>query len=192
MSLFLHRSGILKPAGSASTTETKNIAANDDDGFDEEESFTSANGTGNLLVGSVFGTELVAGFRFTGFSSGLQGASVSSATLTIEIDSLESTSPAVKIYGEDADSAAAWSSSRAPSSITKTTNSTSVTLNATGSLDIDVTSIVQEIVNRGSWSSDIALCLFENTASPPLFNRTEIEAFEKSGGTPASLEVIYS
>ncbi len=137
----------------------------------------------------IIGLLSTAGLRFTGFSSSLQGATVSSATLTIQISAVNG-SPDLNVYGEDADSAAAWSSSRLPSSITKTTASTNITPTATGSLDIDVTSIVQEIVNRSGWASDIAFGLFDNVGSG--HNRITFDSFEKPGGTPASLEVVYS
>ena len=191
MSLFLHRGGLLKPLGGGSTTETKDITANDDDGFSQVGFFFSES-SGSIFAGTSSGSVVTAGLRFTGFSSSIKGANVSSATLTIQIDSVNG-SPDVDVFGEDADSAAAWSSSRLPSGITKTTNSTNITPTATGSLDIDVTPIIQEIVDRGSYDEtkgEIALALFDNVGSGT--NNIGIEAFEKSGGPPASFEVVFS
>jgi len=189
MSLFLHRGGLLKPAGGGSTTETKDIAANDDDAYSSANLNGFFQGDDALLAGVQSSSDFTAGLRFTGFSSSLQGASVSSATLTINIVDVLG-SPDLDVYGEDADSAAAWSSGRRPGDITKTTNSKNITPSSTGSLDIDVKDIVQEIVNRSGWSSDIAFGILNNAGGSN--NSIDFDAHEKSGGTPASLEVTWS
>jgi len=191
MSLFLHRSGILKPAGGGATTETQSIAANGDDGYDVAGTFNFFGAT-SLFAGFSSSFPFTAGLRFVGFSSSIKGATVSSATLTIQISGA-GVSPDLDVFGEDADSAAGWSSSRLPSSITKTTNSTNITPTAAGSLDIDVTSIVQEIVDRGGYDGtkgEIAFGIFDNVGAGE--NLFEADAFETSGGTPAELEVTWS
>lgn len=62
-------------------------------------------------------------------------------------------SPQIQWYGDDVDDAAAWSGSSKPSDITKTTASANANTGA-GLQSQDITSIVQEIVNRGGWSSN--------------------------------------
>jgi hypothetical protein len=154
---------------------------------------------GNLFVTSdgifaghsTFGGESVSGLRFQNVAIP-QGSTIDSATLTINISGLDG-SPDLNVYGNDVDNAAVWSDpGNMPSDITKTTALKNATPGSTGSLAIDVTNIVQEIIDRGGWTSgnSLALCIFDNAGSGN--NEIEFDSFETSGGSPATLDITYS
>lgn len=92
-----------------------------------------------------------AGFRFTGVPVP-QGATVSSATLTLEV-LLAAGTPTTTVYGADEDTAPAFSASARPSQFSKTDASATGPTAVVQSHPITITSVVQEIVSRGSWVS---------------------------------------
>jgi hypothetical protein len=102
----------------------------------------------NFLGGDVYSA-----FRFNSVNIP-QGTTITSATLTIVDGENNSKSISTRLYGIDEDDTADFSSD--PGSRSKTTAYTdySQTNQTTDNTNvITVTSIVQEIVNRGSWSS---------------------------------------
>lgn len=114
--------------------------------------------TGNTNPGRAFtGTEVYAAWRFTSVTIP-QGQTITSATLTLEATSNDSDTIHLWIYGIAEDNTASLSSD--PDGRTKTTarrqyDQAGVT---GGNLYvIDVTTIVQEILNRGGWASGNAL-----------------------------------
>lgn len=99
--------------------------------------------------------DLQAGFRFQGIAIP-QGATIANARLRLRAGADPATGSVWGFfYGDDVDNAAAWSSSSYPGSITPTTASIAAKGSATDSATLvhDVTSIVQELVNRPGWSS---------------------------------------
>lgn len=96
------------------------------------------------------------GYRFTSVAVP-QGATIDDAILTVYVH-IGSNNVAVTVYGDDVDDAAAWAGNDAPSDMTNTTASQAKTFDSgIGDDTIDVTSIIQEIVSRGSWLSGNAL-----------------------------------
>jgi len=93
-----------------------------------------------------------AAFSFDAGSQIPQGSQISSATFRINVD-LVAGAPDFNFYGQDVDSASAPSASNLPT----TWAHTSATVNRTdtptadASLDITITDIVQEIIDRPSW-----------------------------------------
>lgn len=87
------------------------------------------------------------------------GASVSNAHIDIHCDAYDAAgTPTATMYGADADNQAQWSSTIRPSTVTKTTASTSANPRTTaGWQEIVVTDIVSEIVARAGWSSGNAM-----------------------------------
>ena len=92
-----------------------------------------------------------------------QGATINSATLTVNVPSTINDTPAgVTWYGELATNAAAFTTTasditnRARTSATTVWSGTDI---GTGDHDLTVTSIVQEIVNQGGWASGNAMAL---------------------------------
>jgi hypothetical protein len=129
------------------------IAVNNDDGLESEfysvwNARTGANVTwtaGNLGGGFIYN----GGVRFQTINVP-QGATINSATLTLNINS-NTYSPTTVVEGDDVDDAAAWSNTSRPSQITPTTATVVFNPVGTGDKAIDVTAIVQEIVNRAGW-----------------------------------------
>ena len=97
-----------------------------------------------------------AGFRFQNVTVP-QGATINSATLTFTAkNSVNETSFRGRVYGDDVDDAPAWGASDSPKDVTTTTASTNWDPAAwvvDTEYGVTVTSIIQEIVNRGGWAS---------------------------------------
>jgi hypothetical protein len=100
-------------------------------------------------------TDRLGALRFpsTGIS---QGETITSATLTINVTavtSIDATNSVLLVTGDDVDNSAALSSSHRPSSGWTNTTATATKNNlAVGAQQIDVTSIVQEIVDRAGFA----------------------------------------
>ncbi len=98
-----------------------------------------------------------------------------------------------KWFGDDVDDAATWATTNKPGDITKTTASGSHTWSAATAVDtIDVTTVVQELVDRAGWlaNQDMAFAFFtDNTGSSHI---NGLEALEHAGTTPAILEIDFT
>lgn len=92
-----------------------------------------------------------------------QGATIVSADLTINIsfvNSIDAVNSVITVIGDDVDNSGAFGAGHRPSSgWTDTTATVNVAALATGDRVIDVTAIVQEIVNRASFGGNIAFKL---------------------------------
>lgn len=175
---------------------TDHIAADADDGYEDTKYgfFTSYQFGGKDLLGRAgFGTPSIfnPGFRFQNVIVA-QGATVTLANLKLNILSNSGGFGGGKIYGVAANSAAAWSSSNRPSQQTKTSSTVTFTRpSGTGIVTKDVTTIVQEIVNRAGWSSSNSLSLF--VLSYETTNRyTVIEDYHNAGTNEAVLEITLA
>lgn len=100
------------------------------------------------------------GLRFQGVTIP-QGSTINSATLTVvgrEPTSIDATNSVLLVVGDDVDNSGAIGASHRPTSgWTDTTATATKNGLAAGDNTIDVTSIVQEIVNRAGWSSGNAI-----------------------------------
>lgn len=105
--------------------------------------------------GNTSGTIFTAGLRFIAVAVP-QGATVSSATLTLKTDPANPATGSAwgAIKGVAADDAPIWTTTD-PSAASKTTQS--VTITSTATVAYDVTAIVQAIINRAGWASGNAL-----------------------------------
>lgn len=136
------------------------------------------------------------GFRFQSVPVD-QGADIFNATLNVRVTA-KTGSPESTVFGDDVDSAATWATSK-PSEVTKTTASTTFDNPAAATNhQIDVTAIVQEIVNRGGWATNNNMrfaCL--NDRNPPGTSTTSthrMTLYDYSSGTTndARLEITLS
>ena len=130
---------------------------------------------GNLYTGYIYlgagqynnGEVTTAGFRFQTVNVP-QAATIDSAQFSVEVLTTSGT-PDLRMYGNDVDDAGTWSApGNLPSGITQTTAFSEVdNFTSAGVKTVDVTSIIQEIVDRGGWAAnnDLALVLFNNQAS---------------------------
>lgn len=121
-----------------------------------------------------------------------QGATVSSATLTLNITSLVGT-PNTTLYGVDADNAAAFADpGNLPSAATKTTASADPDPAGTGSKVITITTIVQEIVDRAGWASGNAMAFVVEDNAGSGENYWIAEGYEDAGTAEATLDITYT
>jgi hypothetical protein len=138
------------------TEEIENVDSSSDDCDESNFGSVDTSSTTMNLNALTWGV----GIRFNNVNVP-QGATINSATLTITgtyscgLNGCNST-----IYGVDADDTSTWDGNK-PSDQTQTTASTSFNKTGTFSPDLSyetwtpsVTSIVQEIVNRGGWVAD--------------------------------------
>ena len=167
------------------------IAATGDD-RDERVGSTLFTGFTTLVAGQSSYYDFADGFRFQTVNIP-QASPIDSADFSIEIVNVTGT-PDLRMYGNDVDDAATWSDpGNLPSAITKTTAFAEVdNFTTTGVKTVDVTTIVQEIVNRGSWTAnnDLALVLFDNQASGGNF--VSLADLSHATAQEAQLDIVYT
>ena len=184
---------------------TENIAADSDDG-DELTTATDSDWndeyqtTGNHIIydrGSIYHSPA---WRFTGITINA-GVTIDDAHLKFVIASAQGSSdePDTFVHADDVDSSAPFMKGppdhSGPATRTSTTANTAFPTwgggGATGAQDLTVTSIIQEIVDRGAWASGNDMSLWAKYT--PIGNNpySYIEDFSGSG-TPASLEIDWT
>lgn len=120
-----------------------------------------------------------------------QGATIDSATLTLNVTGKNTAYAGGTIYGNDIDSSDAWNTTL-PSAVSKTAASTTLTRAvSTGLKTYDVTAEVQEIVNRGGWASGNNLSLFALTYEST-YRVTYIEDYSAAGTDEPTLSITYT
>lgn len=133
------------------------------------------------------------GWRFTSVAVP-QGATIDLANLKLNVNKAGGPGSLAGsfIYADDVDDAAGWSSSSRPNQITKTTAKFTIgtSFNTTGLKTCDVTSIVQEIVDRASWVSgnDIRFAALAGTSE----RRAYFDDYASVLNTEAVLEIDYT
>ncbi|HET6323632.1 MAG TPA: hypothetical protein VFG04_02945 [Planctomycetaceae bacterium] len=144
---------------------------------------------GGESIGSLVGQ---AGFRFQGVTIP-QGATITAASLTLDFAS-RSGSPSNSVVGEAADNSATFTtatnniSGRSQTSASATWNMGSITTgNATSP---DLSSIIQEIVNRVGWVSGNALSLIIEVPHAPA-NGAVVVAYDGTPANAAQLSITY-
>lgn len=131
----------------------------------------------------------IAGLRFTSLNIP-QGAVIDSATITINIISFPAgVGPAGYLFGDDTDDAPPWGTSDIRDQITETTAKAELDFDQVGSNVIDVTAIVQEIVDRPGWSPGNDM-RFGGGATDAEYV-VQFDSYETANGSPAVLEVEY-
>jgi hypothetical protein len=141
--------------------------------------------------------EVIVGLRFDGVTVP-QGSTISAATITFTRDSSSGTSITYEIVGQAADDAGTFVyevgvgnndvSSRATTAATVNWVQTPLT---DAEIDTaDVSSIVQEVVDRGGWTSGNALVFVISSDNSTAGNFLRVDSFE--GGTPAELTLTYT
>ncbi len=121
-----------------------------------------------------------------------QGATIDSATLTLNITDISGT-PDTTLYGVDEDNAAAFAApGNLPSAATKTTASADPDPAGAGSKVITITSIVQEIIDRAGWASGNAMAFVgdDNAGTGPSY--WSAEDYEDAGTAEATLDITYT
>ncbi|RDE24101.1 VWA domain-containing protein [Motiliproteus coralliicola] len=134
------------------------------------------------------------GFRFTGVNVP-SGATITDARLVFEIDDENPNDVTLLISGEDADSPTTFTNSNNVTSRTKTSANSSWAINtnpAEGNnlYSPNLSGIVQEIVNRSSWSSGNSMAFIVEHSSGSGY-RT-IESHKGDSSSAAQLLITYS
>lgn len=110
----------------------------------------------SIKVGRQAGVNIRFGLQFQNIAIP-KGATISSATLTA-LKKSTTGSPVITLFGNNVDNAPVWSTSNKMKNAAKT--SASASLDVTNATSVtNVTSIVQEIVNRSGWASGNALAI---------------------------------
>lgn len=166
------------------------VAGADDAGSDDYFNDIVADRT-FIYAGAFAYIYIFGGFRFQTVAIP-QGATITSATLTIDI--MQTFKPTtIEVYADDVDDAPVWSLGSRIRDITKTTAFKSISPTATGFYPIDVVGIVQEIVDRPGWASgnNIRFGMFPTPPPDGDDYTIEIAAFEHATRTEAQLEIEY-
>lgn len=172
------------------TTLNLSIVTTGDDVREEGGVISAANWP--LNVGTWGNTIKNAGFRFQGVTVP-QGATISSAVLSLPIVSSSGTIN-FRLYGAAVDNASSWSTSFLPSGVARTTAYTALTSAPVGTVNLTITSVVQEIVNRSGWASgnSMGLPLLWQGAAGDSNDFIGISEYSYDSGNTATLSITYS
>lgn len=171
---------------------TEEIAATAEDGYQYRKLTVYLENYYNTL-GIYFSTyTLEPMWRFTTVPVA-QGATISLAELKVNVKIAYLGGGGGTIYGAVEDSAAAWTNATRPHLRTKTSASAVLTRQGTAGIKtFNVTSIVQEIVNRAGWVSNNHLALFTVTYETTTGQFTSFEDFSHAGTDEAVLEITLA
>lgn len=174
-------------------TVNEAVGATADDGYGREYSYWRTNQVVSKRVGAGGGKH--SGWRFTTVDVP-NAATITSATLTVNVTA-RSGSGNGTISGQATDSATSWAdfSSNSPKTMTATTANTTYAIpGSTGIKTIDVTSIVQEIVNRAGWANnnDIRIGYTDVSAFTAPGDYVYFEDYAAAGTDQAKLDIVYT
>ncbi|MBO6779073.1 MAG: T9SS type A sorting domain-containing protein [Rhodothermales bacterium] len=183
--------------GHAQSVSVRVSSSSDDAEQDASSGSMYLNSTDLELVDD--GGDQYIGLRFQSISIPA-GANITSATVQFHVDETESsTAIEVTISGEDIDDASTFSSSNNDISSRTETSATvdwsiphwqSVNDEGSDQQTPDLSAIIQEIVDRGGWSSgnDIVLIIKKSSGS----GKRTAEAYDGESGSAPLLEVSYT
>ena len=175
-------------------------------GQSADDAFQNNTAMSLTLVMSITSATRRAGMRFQNVTVA-QGATINSATLTVNITSTSFDTPnGVTWYGELATNAAEFTTTASDITNRSLTTATTVWSGSdigAGDHNLTVTSIVQEIVNQGGWASGNALALLvygvascnlqltPYDTSTTLCGRLAIDYTEGGGGGGITMHAMY-
>ena len=136
------------------------------------------------------------GFRWQSINIA-QGTTITSAKFSLYMI-VDAGTLSTNISAIDEDNTATWSSGSRPSDRTKTT--ATITANeanwnnwgTSGWIDIDITSIVQEVIERDGWSANNALAIVVEDTAGAGSNYINVRAYEYSTALCAKLDIVYT
>ncbi len=177
----------------AATDFTKRVAASNDDA---SQSSLGVFLTENFLLtgnGGAVSGDITNGVRFNSVTVP-QGETINSATLTFKASTNDSTNVLTKIYGIDEDDAVDFNTTP-PESQTKTTASVDWDLNGivnnTEYATSDISSLVQEIVDRAGWVSgnDMGFIIVDDGSAEG--DNHSFDAYDGSSSEACLLSINY-
>lgn len=174
---------------------TFNVAANADDGKWVQFDGSFANDGNSEIIGK----STSEGNLFLLFSSVTipQGATISSASITLKSDGSGDLPVPVDIYASDADNPLAPASNAECTGATPTTASTYWNIESwsTSNQSPDIKSVIQEIVNREGWQSGNSILLFVKYRNGEIAYGKTVSVYMReiaSGIYKATLDVEWS
>lgn len=123
-----------------------------------------------------------------------QGATILGATLTCDVVTLAGT-PTTSIVADAVDDAPAWSSTSRPSQITPTAAAVAWTPTAVAVTPVDITPVVQEIVNRPGWlpGNEMRFAILNTAASGLGIDHSfSVDSINDAEGEETLLDINYT
>lgn len=169
------------------TTLNLQVSASSDDAFENAVGTVTTNGTTMVFNNAGYWI----GYRFTNVTIP-QGATINMATLSYYVTSTTRDDNEQDVYGNDVDDAATFTTAASNiSSRTLTTAKTTVSADSVGVgfYAVDVTAIVQEIIDRAGWASgnDLALLMDALTGV-----NLAPDTYDNVAANAAKLDIDYS
>ena len=173
---------------------TYQVGASADDGYWYGSTFN--NNASQVDIGRRFDTVRNAFARFTSVAVA-QGATISAAKITyISIVNLTGSSPVTKIYFNDSDDAVAPTTAALAEGKTLTTANVDWTISDTtsgSSYDSpEIKAVIQEIVNRASWSSGNAMMLLHRDNGSTNGYYRSFRTYNYNPSSAPSLTITYT
>ena len=177
---------IIEQSFGASGTYTAHITEAENDGQDDGTNYTSG-----VIFGKEGGTSSYSGLRYMNVTIP-QGATITSAELSVKAGTNFTNSILTNIYCEDVDDSTVFSSSSKPSGRTRTTDFTawdfSTSWTALSWYDTtDFKNAVQEVINRVGWESGNSLAVI--ITDDGTTDSTNRYIYNYSSGLAASAEI---
>jgi hypothetical protein len=166
------------------------VSASSDDAFKEGVNYQP---TGVLSAGNVNGNNATSAARFTGVGLA-QGTTLTSAILTLKAQASYTgpTTLKVNVYCEDVDDSAALSSNIDTRTLTTAfTNWDIHAVTAETDYTVDITSAVQEVINRAGWASGNDLTVLIKNDTSPLSEWQDFHSYDTGTTKAAKLVITY-
>lgn len=121
------------------------------------------------------------------------GAVISAATLTVTVVGTAGDDPDLRIYGQDADDAAAFTTTANDISgrprTTAYTTWTATGIGAGSKTSPDFAAVIQEIIDRAGWASGNDIALILDSQSGALF---DFRSWDYGSGTAPAISITYT
>ena len=178
------------------TTINKQVAAGADNCYEIDDT-TIQMGNSSVHAGRIGTQSMDMGLRWQTINIP-QGTTITSATLSINLTN-DNGALSADVRGIDEDNTAEWSVGSRPSQRTKTTATITANEANWGNwgvgnwITIDITSAIQEIINRVGWSANNALAVVLENTDGAETNYISARAYEYTGHLHgAKLDIVYS
>ena len=176
------------------TTVNYQVGAGDDDAYENQDdtNFTLTGAVDQSASASI-DVRSISGHRFTSVTVP-KGADIVTATLQLYVYSASWDDINVDIHGEDADNAVDFAADADTINRVRTTASVAWVTDSLGTgfkSSPDIKTVIQEIVNRGSWASGNAimiLCKGKSDVTKVCITR----GHEDAPGNAAKLDITYA
>lgn len=193
MGMFSSSVMMIAGSGGGGGSSSLAISANSEDGYDNNGSWNAS----FHFLGNFLGAIRDGGCRFLGTASNPlppQGATITAgADFQVGITFVGGSGSNVIVQGNDADDAGFWNGV-GPATMPVTTANVTRTLGTVQRESFDVTTILQELVNRGSWvggvGGHLAIGILDNGSGSS--NSNTYDGLDDSTGNEATLDFSWT